>query len=123
MLSVRFDCSKLIDISAIFIRRIRFDNIFCWAFILLQRIRIVVLSYCKSILSLNQNENLRKVYYLHLQLLALTEWLMQPLMVNIIQFKTSGWPSSILQWSILDLFSLATLCMSLCLICKLGMFF
>ena len=47
MLSVRFYYSQLIDISAIFIRRIRFDNIFCWAFILLQRIRIVVLSYCK----------------------------------------------------------------------------
>ena len=50
---------------------------------------------------------------------------MQPLMINIIQFNTenSDLPVSILQWSILDLFSLATLCISLCLICKLGMFF
>ena len=76
-------------------------------------------------LCLTPNENLKKVYHLHLQILALTEWLMQPLMITIIQLNTenSGLPPSILQWSILDLFSLATLCMSLCLICKLGMFY
>lgn len=49
---------------------------------------------------------------------------MQPLMINIIYFnaENTGWPQSILQWSILDLLSLVTLCISLCSICKLGMF-
>ena len=58
-------------------------------------------------------------------MLALTEYLMQPLMINIIDFnaENTGWPQSILQWSILDLCSLVTLGISLCSICKLGMFY
>ena len=58
-------------------------------------------------------------------MLALTEYMMQPLMINIIDFnaENTGWPQSILQWSILDLCSLVTLGISLCSICKLGMFY